>query len=123
MKNPIRIQSIEKPEVVVKLGNNSYYYRYDIKPAKIYKTTNEDSVEEIDGWDFIEVHIQGQPNYTDCVKSIIREYVSQEEEFDLINSANSYSLGVSENQDAKTEYVDYLNLLNQIKTDVKNYFN
>lgn len=47
----------------------------------------------------------------------------QDEEFDLINSSNSIVLGLSDNNSDKQNYLDYLNLVNQIKVNVKNDFN
>ena len=121
MKNVRRLYSQDCPQTIQKLGNNSYYYNYDIKSEKI-PNYNQDNYELIDGYSYIQTLIQGQPNYTDCVKAVIREYLSTEEEFDLINSYNSYQANLVDNEDIATEYLEYLNLLQTIKKNIKKDF-
>lgn len=122
MTVPSRITSIEKPEMIIKLGNNSYYFNYDIQPTKLQVVENEVS-KDVDGYSYIQVHIQGQPNYKDCVKNVIRAYVSQEEEFDLINSHNSVIMGITKDSKTEDEYPQYLQLLQTIKSNVHLCFN
>lgn len=122
MTTPSRITSIEKPETIIKLGNNSYYFNYDIQPTTLQVVENEVS-KNVDGYSYVQVHIQGQPNYKDCVKNVIRAYVSQEEEFDLINSHNSSAMGITEDSQAEDEYTQYLQLLQTIKSNIHLYFN
>lgn len=122
MTVPSRITSIEKPETIIKLGNNSYYFNYDIRPTTLQIVENE-VCKDVDGYSYIQVHIQGQPNYKDCVKNVIRAYVSQEEEFDLINSHNSLAMGIAENSQVEDEYTQYLQLLQTIKSNIHFYFN
>ena len=54
---------------------------------------------------------------------VLIKNITQDEEFDLINSSNSIVLGLSDNNSDKQNYLDYLNLVNQIKVNVKNDFN
>lgn len=122
MTTPNRITSIEKPDAIIKLGNNSYYFNYDIQPITLQIVKDEVS-ENVDGYSYVQVHIQGQPNYKDCVKNVIRAYVSQEEEFDLINSHNSSTMGIAEDSKAESEYTQYLQLLQTIKSNVHLCFN
>ena len=77
---------------------------------------------ETDGYSYIQTHIYGNPNYNDCVKAIIREYLSAEEEFDLINSYNSYQANLLDDESIATNYLNYLNLLKQIKQNIKKDF-
>lgn len=100
MITPRRIKSIEKPETVVKLGNGTYYYNYDIQPATI-QVVEDDQATSVDGYSYVQVYIYGQPNYKDCVKNIIRAYVSQDEEFDLINTVNSVNMSIIEDEEAQ----------------------
>lgn len=65
----------------------------------------------------------GVPNYKDCIKNIIREYVSQTEEFDLINSYNKLQITGEKNSEDMRKYTDYISLLDKIKTNVKRDFN
>lgn len=119
MENPIRIQSIEKPDTIIKLGTGYYYYNYDIKSEKI-QVANGDSVEEVDGYSYIPVRIHGQPNYKDCVTHTIRLFISADEEFSLINEFNSYQYGQSDSYN--DQYFKYLQTVTEIKTKVQEDF-
>ena len=113
------VNSNIKPNVIERLGNNTYYYNYNITSEQ---RTNENGEQETI-YNFIQVHLSGIPDYKDCIKNIIREYVSQEEEFDLINSYNKAQItGEKSSEDIK-KYTDYINLLSEIKTNVKKDFN
>ena len=107
------------PSVIERLGNNTYYYNYNItSEQKINDNGEQETV-----YNFIQINLTGIPDYKDCVKNIIREYVSQEEEFDLINSYNKIQTTGEKNSEDVKKYTDYINLLNEIKTNVKKDFN
>ena len=108
-----------KPNIIERLGNNTYYYNYNITSEQ---RTNQDGKEETI-YNFIQVHLTGIPDYKDCIRNIIRKYVSQEEEFDLINSYNKIQITGEKNSEDVKKYTDYINLLNEIKTNVKKDFN
>lgn len=108
-----------KPNIIERLGNNTYYYNYNITSEH---RTNKDGEEETI-YNFIQVHLTGIPDYKDCIRNIIREYVSQEEEFDLINSYNKVQITGEKNSEDVKKYADYINLLNEIKNNVKKDFN
>lgn len=109
-----RIISPDKPESIQYLGNNNYYYNYDIQEIQILDKQM---------YSFIEIKLTGNPDYKQCIKEIIRQYVSAEEELDLINSTNATTNNVVNNSSNITNYIDYLNLVNTIKINVKNDFN
>lgn len=109
-----RIISSDKPKSIQYLGNNNYYYNYDIQEIQILDKQM---------YSFIEIKLTGNPDYKQCIKEIIRQYVSAEEELDLINSANASTNNVVNNSSNITNYTDYLNLVNTIKINVKNDFN
>ena len=113
------INTTVKPDAIQRLGNNTYYYNYNITSEQ---RTNQDGEEETI-YNFIQVHLSGIPNYKDCIKNIIREYVSQTEEFDLINSYNKVQLTGEENSEDIKKYTEYIALLDEIKTNVKKDFN
>lgn len=113
------ISSNIKPSTIERLGNNTYYYNYNITSEQ---RTNENGEQETI-YNFIQVHLSGIPDYKDCIKNIIRKYVSQEEEFDLINSYNKIQITGEKNSEDVKKYIDYINLLNEIKTNVKKDFN
>ena len=113
------VSSNIKPNATERLGNNTYYYNYNITSEQ--RTNMNGEYETI--YNFIQVHLTGIPDYKDCIKNIIREYVSQEEEFDLINSYNKVQITGEKNSEDVKKYTDYINLLNEIKTNVKKDFN
>ena len=108
-----------KPNIIERLGNNTYYYNYNITSEQ--RTNMNGEQETI--YNFIQVHLTGIPDYKDCIRNIIREYVSQEEEFDLINSYNKVQITGEKNSEDVKKYTDYINLLNEIKNNVKKDFN
>ncbi len=116
MKNVTRTTSNQKPDSIVSLGNGYYYYNYDIQSET---STDPDTNEEVAIYNFVQVRLSGKPNYTDCAKAIIRAHVTQEEEFDLINSHNYNQTQGSDD----SEYREYLTLLQTIKNNIKSDFN
>lgn len=108
-----------KPNTIERLGNNTYYYNYNITSEQ---RANQDGEQETI-YNFIQVHLTGIPDYKDCIKNVIRKYVSQEEEFDLINSYNKIQITGEKNSEDVKKYTDYINLLNEIKNNVKKDFN
>lgn len=124
MLEPKRIEMNVQPNSIEKLGNGTYYYNYDItqKEVTIVDLETEEITQET-RWTYIQVHLHGQPDHKECIKAIIRQYVDQDEEFDLINSSNSIILGLSDNQSDRQKYLNYLSLVGEIKTKVRADFN
>lgn len=118
------LQSAVRPNSIEKLGNGSYYYNYNIQPRLVEVTKELDSTETVEetNYFFVQVHLTGVPNYKDCVQAVIRAYVTQNQEFDLINSANKVVMGLSENTEDTEKYKEYLQLVNDIKVNVKKDF-
>lgn len=122
MLEPKRVEMNVQPNSIEKLGNGTYYYNYDITSKEVDVTDQEEVTQET-RWTYIQVHLHGQPDHKECIKAIIRQYVDQDEEFDLINSSNSIVLGLSDNQTDRQKYLDYLTLVREIKTKVRADFN
>lgn len=124
MLEPRRIEMDVQPDLIEKLGNGTYYYNYDITSKEVDVTDPEtEDVTQETRWTYVQVHLHGQPDHKECIKAIIRQYVDQDEEFDLINSSNSIALGLSDNQTDRQKYLDYLTLVGEIKTKVRADFN
>lgn len=113
------VSSTRKPIAIEQLGNNTYLYNYNITSEE--RENQDGEMETV--YSFIQVHLTGVPDYKDCIKNIIREYVSQTEEFDLINSYNKIQLTGEKSSEDIRKYTEYINLLDEIKTKVKNDFN
>lgn len=119
-----RVEMNVQPNSIEKLGNGTYYYNYDITSKEVDVTDPEtEEVTQETRWTYIQVHLHGQPDHKECIKAIIRQYVDQDEEFDLINSSNSIVFGLSDNQTDRQKYLDYLTLVGEIKTKVRADFN
>lgn len=112
-----------KPIVIQRLGNNNYLYNYIVsKTTEKYYDESTNKTEIKDCYEVITVKLSGVPNYKDCVQAIIRSYVTQDEEFDLINTANRINLKMDVKDSDKDKYVNYLKLVDMIKEKVKTDF-
>lgn len=119
-----RIESSVQPPKVEPLNNGTYYYNYDIQTKQVSVPDMEaNEMTEETRYTYIQVHLHGQPDYKECIKAVIRQYVDQDEEFDLINSSNSIVLGISSDQSERQKYLSYLELVGDIKTRVRTDFN
>lgn len=118
-----RIYDNKKPDTVIKLGNGYYYYNYDIKEEQIIETDEEGNSNEITRWSFIPVYIAGEPNSDDCIKAVIKQYISIEDELKLINQFYSYKLGITRDETVENDYIEYLKMIRGIKEGVKFSFN
>lgn len=119
MLEPRRIETNVEPKVIEQLGNNTYYYNYDIKSDIV-------SVSEIGDetrWNFIQVYLRGIPDYERCLNAIIREYVDVDEELALVNKYNAYQMGNSENAYVCEQYDEYITKVQEIKAKVRADFN
>lgn len=115
-----RIETSIQPQKIEFLGNGTYYYNYDIQSKEVEVTdmvTNEPTIET--RYDFVQVHLTGAPEYKRCVEAVIRQHLDVNEEFDLINSMNKLTMGLSENENDRAKYQAYLELVDTIKTNIK----
>lgn len=115
-----RIETSIQPQKIEFLGNGTYYYNYDIQSKEVEVTdmvTNEPTIET--RYDFVQVHLTGAPEYKRCVEVVIRQHLDVNEEFDLINSMNKLTMGLSENENDRAKYQAYLELVDTIKTNIK----
>lgn len=122
MKQLRRFTSFSIPETFILLEDGSYYYNFDVKQETIQGFNGE---EDKQGYSYSTVKCYGRPEYKECVKNIIRAHISQEEEFDLINSANVKILqgSVDKTDSDIVKYQEYLKLVSDIKDMVKQDFN
>lgn len=124
MLEPKRTESNVRPDKVEDLKNGYWFYNYDIKKSDDLPMSENPSV-DTEKYTYIQVRVEGEPTYKKCVELIIREYVTQSQEFDLINSYNRAAfnlLSEEESEKAGNEYLDYLATLSEIKAKVKEDF-
>ena len=122
MKQLVQFTSFTKPDTIINLGNGEYYYVFNIEPTEV-KVPYEDRTEQ--GYSFNKVTIQGYLTYAKCVRAVIRAYVSVDDEFDLINTANRALMGLlSEDEKTKAlnDYNEYLNMVSNIKQKIRKDF-
>ena len=120
MLEPRRINSNIAPTTTENLGNGNWYYNYDIKSEKIELPLEEGEIvprEEI-RYNYIQIKLSGKPEYKKCVELIIREFITQTQEFDLINSANKAILSGTKSSEDITKYREYLDKVEEIKEKV-----
>lgn len=118
-----RIESTVKPQTLFNLGTGYWQYNYDIQEKQVLVKDMEEEEEKLETrYTFIQVRLYGKPDYKRCVEAVIRTYITQSQEFDLINSANKVSLGLDISEEDLTKYKDYLNLVTEIKAKVKKDF-
>lgn len=121
MEIPRRINSTIQPNHIFDLGNGNWYYNYDIQSEEVEtQHLGEDSVIKETRYNYIQIKLPEKPNYKLCVESIIRQYISQSQEFDLINSANKSLMNGDTDSKDIIKYQEYLNLVEEIKAKVAN---
>jgi hypothetical protein len=122
MLEPRRIDSNVAPSTIENLGNGNWYYNYDIQSEKVELPLQEGETvpsEEI-RYNYIQIRLSEKPEYKKCVELLIREFITQTQEFDLINSANKAILSGVESSDDITKYKEYLVKVEEIKEKVAN---
>ena len=120
MLEPKRINSNIAPTIIENLGNGNWYYNYDIKSEKIKLSLQENETvpkEEI-RYNYIQIKLSEKPKYKKCVELLIREFITQTQEFDLINSANKAILSGAKSSEDITKYREYLEKVEEIKEKV-----
>lgn len=124
MLEPRRIESNVAPQVIENLGNGNFYYNYDIKSevVTVAPMGEDEAATEETRYNYIQVKMAGKPDYKKCVELIIREFITQSQEFDLINSYNRAIFNMLSEDDAEkagNDYVEYLNKVAEIKAKVR----
>lgn len=120
MLEPKRITSIIVPTITENLGNGNWYYNYDIKSEKVKLPLQEGETvpKEKIIYNYIQIKLSEKPKYKKCVELLIRKFVTQTQEFDLINSANKAILSGAKSSEDITKYKDYLDKVEEIKEKI-----
>lgn len=109
MNNPSLTYSNDEYPIYEQLSSGQYIYYFDRNETIQLFEDQEKTV-----YTSIAIYFNSKPTYKEAVKKVIRLYLSESEEFDLINSAY---LGDDE------EYKEWLNKLQEIKGKIKEDFN
>lgn len=120
-----RITSTIKPKTFENLGNGNWYYNYDIQSQEVTVSDIEGNESVETRYNYIQIKMTGKPDYKRCVEYIIREHITQSQEFDLINSYNRAILNLlseDEVEQVSTKYLDYLQKVSEIKSKIKEDF-
>lgn len=112
----------DEPIIINRLGNEHYIYSCVIESGNEDVTDIEGKTENKPYWVCTWVKLAGLPNYSDCVKGIIRNYYTAEEEFNLINVGSKMQLGFDVPQDKLNEYNEYIKTVDTIKSRVRKDF-
>lgn len=124
MLEPRRIEMNIQPNKIETLGDGTYYYNYDIKSRVVsVQDMSDKKPHDETMYNFVQVHLAGQPDYKEIIRAVIREHVTQDEEFDLINSSNRVVLGLSDATSDRQKYLEYLEVVEVIKQKVRADFN
>jgi len=105
----------DEPVILNRLGNNQYIYTQVIETGNEDVTDKDGNTENKPYWICVWVQLAGVPNYKSCVKGIIRNYYSAEDELKFINIGSKLQLDFDVNEDEFEEYKEYLNTVNTIK--------
>lgn len=112
-----RIITNEKPKTFIDLKSGYWYYNYDIKEETEITESKQEKK-----YSYILVRVPRKPEYKLCVELIIRKYITQTQEFDLINSANKAILANDLTNQDIVKYKEYLAKIEEIKNNVKKDF-
>lgn len=121
MLEPKRIESNVTPQKFVDLGNGNWYYNYDIKSevVEVPRMGDEKETTTETRWNYIQIRLSSKPEYKKCVETLIRKYITQSQEFDLVNSTNRVLLNMGTERVIPAKYLEYLDLVDEIKAKVK----
>lgn len=115
----MKTNSNYRPETFFDLKNGSWHYNYNVVEGE---RTDENNV-IFPTYDYDTVEFKEPVVYENIVKSMIRNFIDSDKEFDLINSYNAYLLGINTDVNCETEYIAYIQKVKEIKAQVKNDLN
>lgn len=106
----------EKPKIIEDLGNNYYYYNYNIRSIDTLETNDKgESVSKIK-YEYTPYKIYGKPTFAKCLKAVVNHNFTAEERMDMYETFSQYNLGIIDEYDES--YENYLNKLDNIKNQI-----
>lgn len=95
-----------KPLVLERDNDGTSIYRFNIESETSIPEGEDEEVQI--GWKCYEIRIWNEPTKANLKKAIIRSFIDETAEFDLVNSYNKHVLGIVTNEDAVVKYKEYL---------------
>lgn len=112
-----------KPPVIERIKGMHYIYRYDIQEEEV--SSIEDAGKTEKRYSFVEVALAGYPNRRQVVKALLKQLITVEGEFNILNDYNevvNLEKNYKETEEYKV-YMQYITLRHTIKNKVKEDFN
>lgn len=112
-----------KPPVIERIKGMHYIYRYDIQEEEVSSIEEEGKTEK--RYSFVEVSLAGYPNRRQVVKALLKQLITLEGEFNILNDYNevvNLEKNYKETEEYKV-YMQYITLRHTIKNKVKEDFN
>lgn len=112
-----------KPPVIERIKGMHYIYRYDIQEEEV--SSIEDAGKTEKRYSFVEVSLAGYPNKRQVVKALLKQLITLEGEFNILNDYNevvNLEKNYKETEEYKV-YMQYITLRHTIKNKVKEDFN
>lgn len=112
-----------KPPVIERIKGMHYIYRYDIQEEEV--SSIEDAGKTEKRYSFVEVALAGYPNRRQVVKALLKQLITLEGEFNILNDYNevvNLEKNYKETEEYKV-YMQYITLRHTIKNKVKEDFN
>lgn len=106
-----------KPTAIAAVGNGNHLYRWDIRKEQVQ--SGIETGETVTQYSCNEATIQGTPTYDKCVEAVIRHSYTAEQEMALVNKYNSFTAGISQDEEAVPEYNSYLQFVFDTKMMVR----
>ena len=118
------IQSNDKPQIILAVGNGSYLYRFNIKEVKVPSSIQ--GTEVTNAWNYNEV-VVWSPISSDAITKAVMNYLwSKDAEQKYINDYNAATLGILDSsyiEAYKNFMIQRKSIKEQIDKDYNEYLN
>ena len=118
------IQSNDKPQIILAVGNGSYLYRFNIKEVEVPSSIQ--GTEVTNAWNYEEV-VVWSPISSDSITKAVMNYIwSKDTEQKYINDYNAATLGILDSsyiEAYKNFMIQRKSIKEQIDKDYNEYLN
>lgn len=112
-------RSINKPPILVDLGDNFFLYNYDPKEVitSSYDPNTSKNIEHRH-WEYVQSYIKGPVSDEEAIVATLRHFYSIDAELSLLHKYNSYKMGILSDSSIEKEYREFCNFVNDIRNRV-----